>query len=99
MRPANRDFRYITQKVTYGAACAKCGITDSLDVNEEGESVVKGGKLAVGNLAAARDWGFAGNFVRAMWLMLQPARSDDFISGIGILRTVSQLCERVKRTC
>src|SRR5438067_4194025 len=59
-----RDMRYITQKVTYGAACAKCGVADSPELNEEGESIVKSGKLAIGNLAAARDWGFAGAYVR-----------------------------------
>src|SRR5438105_10471736 len=92
-----RDMRYITQKVTYGAACAKCGVADSPELNEEGESIVKSGKLAVGNLAAARDWGFAGDYVQAMWLMLQPDRPEDFVVGTGVLRTVSQLCETAYR--
>jgi GDPmannose 4,6-dehydratase len=88
-----RDMRYLTQKVTYGAACAKLGITNSPELNEEGEPVVKDGKLAVGNLQAARDWGFAGDYVRAMWLILQQPEPEDFVIGTGELRTVSQLCE------
>jgi len=92
-----RDMRFLTQKVTYGAACAKLGLATSPDVNEEGEPIVKDGKLALGNLNAARDWGYAGDYVLAMWHMLRLSAPDDFVIGTGTLRKVSGLCETAYR--
>lgn len=88
-----RPLHFLTQKVAYGAACAALGITDSPDLNEIGRPLVQHGRLALGNLAIARDWGYAGDFVRAMWLMLQQAHPDDFVIGTGELHTVKDLCE------
>jgi GDPmannose 4,6-dehydratase len=93
-----RDMRLLTQKVTYGAACAKLRVTDSPEMNEEGEPIVKGGKLSLGNLQAARDWGFAGDYVEAIWRMLQLPAPADFVIGTGTLRTVSELCETAYRS-
>lgn len=84
---------FITQKVSYGAACAKLGIENSPLLNEEGEPIVKNGKLSLGNLDARRDWGYAPDYVRAMWLMLQQESPDDFVIGTGISRTIKDLCE------
>ncbi|MBS0319982.1 MAG: GDP-mannose 4,6-dehydratase [Proteobacteria bacterium] len=88
-----REMRFLTQKVALGAACAKLGIPESQALNEEGEPLVHGGKVALGNLDAARDWGYAGDYVDAMWRMLQAPRADDYVIGTGELRTVRQLCE------
>lgn len=87
-----RRMNFLTQKVAYGAACAKLGIADSRMLNEEGEPVVKGGRLALGNLDAARDWGHARDYVEAMRRMTQHERPDDFVIGTGTLRTVRDLC-------
>jgi len=88
-----RRMNFLTQKVSYGAACAKLGIRDSNLLNEEGEPVVRGGKLALGNLDAARDWGHARDYVEAMRRMLQQAAPDDYVIGTGKLRTVRELCD------
>jgi GDPmannose 4,6-dehydratase len=88
-----RDMAFLSQKLTYGAACAKLGIANSPQLNEEGEPMVKDGKLAMGNLDASRDWGYAGDYVQAMWLMLQQSQADDFVIGTGVLRTVREMCE------
>jgi len=88
-----RPLHFLTQKVAYGAACAALGISDSPDLNEMGRPIVQGGKLALGNLNIARDWGYAGDFVQAMWLMLQQVDADDFVIGTGTLHTLKQLCE------
>lgn len=88
-----REMRFLTQKVTFGAACAKLGLAESRALNEEGEPLVSGGKLALGNLDAARDWGCASEYVDAMWRMLQAPRADDYVIGTGTLRTVRELCE------
>ncbi|MDD5581092.1 MAG: GDP-mannose 4,6-dehydratase [Methylobacter sp.] len=88
-----RPLHFLTQKVAYGAACAALEISDSPDLNEMGRPIVQQGKLALGNLEIARDWGYAGDFVRAMWLMLQLDHPDDFVIGTGQLHTLKDLCE------
>jgi GDPmannose 4,6-dehydratase len=88
----------VTQKIAYGAACAALGILDSPDLNEAGRPIVQGGKLALGNLDVARDWGYAGDFARAMWLILQQERPDDFVIGTGTLHTLRELCEVAYRS-
>jgi GDPmannose 4,6-dehydratase len=88
-----RGMQFLTQKVAYGAACAKLGITNSIALNEEAEPVVRNGKLTLGNLDAARDWGHARDYVDVMWRMLQQEVADDFVIGTGVLRSVRQLCE------
>ncbi len=88
-----RGMHFLTQKVAYGAACIKLGILNSPDLNEQGEPIVKDGKIALGNLDAKRDWGFAGDYVEAMWMMLQHEKPDTYVIGTGEVRTVRQLCE------
>lgn len=88
-----RGMHFITQKVTYAAACIKQNILESPLLNEQGESIVKNGKLKLGNLDAERDWGFAGDYVEAMWLMLQHEKAEDFLIGTGEIRTIRELCE------
>ncbi len=87
-----RPLHFLTQKIAYGAACASLGIDDSPDLNERGKPMVQGGKLALGNLDISRDWGYAGDFVHAMWLMLQQERADDYVIGTGTLHTLRDLC-------
>jgi len=92
-----RPLHFVTQKVAYGAACAKLGIADSPDLNERGRPIVEGGKLSLGNLDIACDWGHAADYVRAMWLMLQQQRPDDFVIGTGKLHTLRDLCDAAYR--
>ena len=73
-----RGLEFVTRKVTYGAAKIKLGLADS---------------LALGNLDARRDWGFAGDYVRAMWLMLQREVADDYVIASGESHTVRELVE------
>ena len=87
-----RHLGFVTQKVTYAAACAKLGIKNSEHLNEEGEPIVKNGKVALGNLDAKRDWGFAGDYVEAMWLMMQRDKPDDFVIATGKTHTIRDLC-------
>ena len=73
-----RGLEFVTRKVTNGVARIACGLDD---------------KLALGNLDAQRDWGFAGDYVRAMWLMLQRDEPDDFVVASGETHSVRELCE------
>lgn len=88
-----RTLNFLTQKVAYGVACIKLGIHNSNNLNEHCEPVVQNGKIKLGNLDAQRDWGYAGDFVEAMWLMLQQEKPDSFVIGTGIAHTVRELCE------
>ena len=73
-----RGLEFVTRKVTDGVARIKLGLADS---------------LALGNLDARRDWGFAGDYVRAMWLMLQQDTPDDYVIATGVSHSVQQLVE------
>lgn len=88
-----RHLGFVTQKVAYAAACAKLGITNSEHLNEEGELIVKKGKTQLGNLEAKRDWGFAGDFVEGMWMMMQANKPDDFVLATGETHSIQELCE------
>jgi GDPmannose 4,6-dehydratase len=73
-----RGLEFVTRKVTDGVARVKLGLSDS---------------LCLGNLDAKRDWGFAGDYVNAMWLMLQQERADDFVISTGVSHSVRDLVE------
>jgi len=88
-----RGLGFVTQKVAYAAACAKLGIKTSRHLNEEGEPIVKNGKVALGNLDASRDWGYSKDYVEAMWLMLQQKKPDIFVIATGKLKSIRDLCK------
>jgi GDPmannose 4,6-dehydratase len=73
-----RGLEFVTRKVTDGVARIKLGMADS---------------LPMGNLDAQRDWGFAGDYVRAMWLMLQQPVATDYVIATGVSHSVRQLIE------
>ncbi len=73
-----RGLEFVTRKVTDAVARIKCGLAD---------------KLSLGNLAAQRDWGFAGDYVRAMWMMLQQPSPDDYVIATGVSHSVQDLVE------
>ena len=73
-----RGIEFVTRKVTDGVARIVLGMNDS---------------LKLGNLDARRDWGFAGDYVRAMWLMLQQDQPDDYVIATGTAHSVRDLVE------
>jgi GDPmannose 4,6-dehydratase len=73
-----RGLEFVTRKVTDGVARIKLGLSDT---------------LSLGNLDAKRDWGFAGDYVNAMWLMLQQEQPDDYVVATGISHSVKDLVE------
>lgn len=73
-----RGLEFVTRKVTDGAARIKLGLAKD---------------LRLGNLEARRDWGFAGDYVEAMWLMLQQDEPDDYVIATGETHTVQKLVE------
>ena len=73
-----RGLEFVTHKVTYHVAKIKLGLAD---------------RLPLGNLEAQRDWGYAPDYVRAMWLMLQEDHPDDYVVATGETHSVRRLCE------
>ncbi|TAM84186.1 MAG: GDP-mannose 4,6-dehydratase [Acidobacteria bacterium] len=73
-----RGLEFVTRKVTYQVARIKCGLAQ---------------KLRMGNMDAKRDWGYAGDFVQAMWLMLQQPEPKDFVISTGETHSVQELVE------
>lgn len=73
-----RGLGFVTRKITHGVARIKLGLAK---------------ELHLGNLEAQRDWGFAGDFVRAMWLMLQKNKADDYVLATGQVHSVRELCD------
>jgi GDPmannose 4,6-dehydratase len=73
-----RGIEFVERKVSHGVARIKLGLDK---------------ELRLGNLEAQRDWGFAGDYVKAMWLMLQQDQPDDYVIATGQTHTVRKLCE------
>ena len=73
-----RGLEFVTRKISYGAASIKLGLEE---------------KLSLGNLDAKRDWGFAGDYVEAMWMMLQQEEPDDYIICSGMTHSVREFCD------
>ena len=74
-----RGIEFVTRKVTDGVAKIKLGLKD---------------KIVLGNLDAKRDWGYAGDFVEAMWKILQQEEPDDYVIATGIQYTIGELLEK-----
>jgi GDPmannose 4,6-dehydratase len=75
-----RGETFVTRKITRAATRIKCGLQD---------------KLYLGNLDAKRDWGFAGDYVEAMWMMLQQDKPDDYVIATGESHSVREFVEEV----
>ena len=73
-----RGLEFVTRKISHGVACIKLG---------------RAKELRLGNLEAQRDWGFAGDYVDAMWRMLQHGEPDSFVVGMGETHSVREFCE------
>jgi GDPmannose 4,6-dehydratase len=73
-----RGLEFVTRKITYGAARIKLGLSK---------------ELRLGNLESRRDWGFAGDYVEGMWLMLQQGVPNDYVLGTGSTHSVAEFCD------
>jgi len=73
-----RGLEFATRKVSHGVAMIKLGMAD---------------ELRMGNLESERDWGYAGDYVRAMWMMLQDEKPDTYVVATGTTHSVRELCD------
>lgn len=75
---SRRGLEFVPRKVTHGVARIKLGLDE---------------ELRLGNLESRRDWGYAGDYVKAMWLMLQQEEADDYVIATGVTHSIRELCE------
>lgn len=88
-----RGLGFVTRKISMAAACIATGLK-WVPNNEIGEPLLnRKGQLALGNLDSKRDWGFAGDYVAAMWLMLQSEEAGDYVIGTGETRAVKEFAQ------
>ncbi len=87
-----RSLHFVTRKVSMAVACIRLGIPDP-PLDELGRPLVVDGKLRLGNLDSARDWGYAKEYVEAMWLMLQQEKPQDYVIATNTIHTIRDLCE------
>ncbi|MCB0104411.1 MAG: GDP-mannose 4,6-dehydratase, partial [Caldilineaceae bacterium] len=87
-----RSLHFVTRKITVAVACIKNRVKIP-PLNELGEPLVSpAGKLKLGWLESQRDWGYAPEYVDAMWRMLQNDTPQDYVIGTGVSHTVADVC-------
>lgn len=88
-----RSLHFVTRKISTGVACIKLGIKNT-PINEIGKPLIdKDGKLHLGDLNAKRDWGYAKEYVQAMWLMLQQPTPKDYVIGTNTSYSIKDACK------
>lgn len=93
-----RGLNFVTRKITAAVACINNGKKEGIPLNERGEPIVRNGKLKLGDLDAERDWGYAPDYVEAMWVMLQQDHADDFVIATGETHTVREFAKEAFST-
>jgi GDPmannose 4,6-dehydratase len=86
-----RSLHFVTRKITAAVACIVNKVANP-PLDELGRPLVVGGKLRLGNLDAWRDWGYAKEYVEAMWLMLQNSTPTDYVIGTNTAYTIRDAC-------
>lgn len=88
-----RGLNFVTRKITVAVACIKNNKREGIPLNEMGDPIVQNGKLKLGDLDAKRDWGYAPDYVEAMWMMLQQDQADDFVIATGETHSVGEFAK------
>lgn len=88
-----RPLNFVSQKIAHAAAAAALGMTETHELDERGKPILSGGKLYLGDINVRRDFGFAGDFVEAMRLIVQHATPADYAVGTGHAHSIAEFCE------
>ncbi len=88
-----RPLSFVSQKIAHAAAAATLGLTETRELDERGKPILHNGKLYLGDLNVRRDFGFAGDFVEAMHLIVQSDAPSDFVVGTGHAHSIAEFCE------
>lgn len=88
-----RPLSYVSQKIAFGAAAISLGLTGAAELSEAERAVFQNGRLRLGNLNVRRDFGFAGDHVEAMHLILRADRGGDYVIGTGEHHSIADFCD------
>jgi len=88
-----RLLSYVSQKIAHAAAALSVGLSETREHDERGHPILSGSQLRLGNLDVRRDFGFAGDYVEVMHLMLQSDAADDYVIGTGESHAIRELCD------
>jgi GDPmannose 4,6-dehydratase len=89
-----RPLSYVSQKIAYAAAAVSLGLRETAEVDERGRPILLDGKMALGDLSVRRDFGFAGDYVEAMRLIVQHPVADDYVIGTGQDHSIEDFCHQ-----
>ena len=88
-----RPLSFVSQKIAHAAAAAGLGLSETRELDDRGRPILSGGKLYLGDVNVRRDFGFAGDFVEAMYLILQNSAPSDYVIGTGEAHSIAEFCE------
>lgn len=93
-----RPLNFVSQKIAHAAAAASLGLKDTRELDERGQPILFGGKLYLGDIGIRRDFGYAGDFVEAMYLIVQHPTPSDYTVGTGHAHSIAEFCEVAFKT-
>jgi GDPmannose 4,6-dehydratase len=88
-----RPLSFVSQKIAHAAAALHLGLSETAEQDERGQPLLSGGKLKLGGLETTRDFGFAGDYVEAIFAMVQSEAPDDYVIGTGESHSIAEFCE------
>lgn len=89
-----RPLAFVSQKIAYAAAAVSLGLSQTSELDERGRPILSDGKIALGDLSVRRDFGFAGDYVEAMRLIVQHSTPDDYVIGTGQDHSIEEFCNQ-----
>jgi GDPmannose 4,6-dehydratase len=95
----HRPLNFVSQKIAHAAAAAALGLTETRELDERGKPILNGGKLYLGDITVHRDFGYAGDFVEAMHLIVRHDTPADYAVGTGQAHSIAEFCETAFKVC
>lgn len=89
-----RPLSYVSQKIAYAAAAVSLGLSETPETDERGRPILLDGKMTLGDLSVRRDFGFAGDYVEAMRLIVKHPNADDYVIGTGQDHSIEDFCHQ-----
>src|SRR6202165_2035144 len=94
-----RPLGFVSQKIAHAAAATSLGLSETRELDERGRPILSGGKLYLGDIHVRRDFGFAGDVVEAMHLIVRNDVPSDYVVGTGQAHSIAEFCEVAFRAC
>jgi len=92
-----RPLSFVSQKIAFAAAAVSLGLNETSEADERGLPILQDGKIALGDLSVRRDFGFAGDYVEAMRLIVRHSVADDYVIGTGEDHSIEDFCNQAFR--